>query len=36
MAKNLLNPNHITGYTKAKWFEKSLGFTLNNIDKLVK
>ncbi len=30
----LLNKDHSTGASKAKWFESALGFTQNNIDEL--
>lgn len=36
LANYLLNPDHPVGASKAKWFEKALGFTKDNMDDLAK
>jgi len=36
LARYLLNPEHSTGATKAKWFEKALGFSQKNSEDLAK
>lgn len=32
----LLNPEHVDGGSKAKWFKEALGFTKENMDDLAK
>jgi|GEM_PF-4230754 RHS repeat-associated protein len=36
VTRYLLNPDHLTGGTKANWFNKALGFNLSNKNDLVK
>lgn len=36
LTRYLLNPEHPVGKTKADWFNKALGFTLDNLDDLAK
>jgi filamentous hemagglutinin len=36
LSKYLLNPNSIKGKSKAEWFKKALGFSLDNISELSK
>jgi hypothetical protein len=36
LTRYLLNLNHSTGQSKAKWFRDALGYTQNNMSKLAK